>query len=157
MGTRLPYSISAKALCYTTNMKVILSQHVRVFLISLLLLIFVLVGFLGAGYSVMAVDVKGEMSLCPLMGVNTFCKMNPFEHITTWQRMFVAVPQKDILVPLLFVLFSILGMFAFRNVSRSNTAVSTFCLVVLRRAGMSPVNRALQEAFSSGILNPKIF
>lgn len=138
-------------------MKMILSQNVHSFFIWALLLVFVLVGFLGVGYSGMAIDAKGEMSLCPLMGVSTFCRMNPLEHISTWQKMFVAFPQKDILILLLLALWSISAIFALRYVQRFYLAVPAFCFSISRRAGVPPMCRLLQEAFSDGILNPKIF
>lgn len=137
-------------------MNILVLTHVVKQFIPALLLVFVLVGFLGAGYGGMAIDAKGEMSLCPLMGVSTFCRMNPLEHLAVWQRMFVVFPQKDMRALLLFMLFSISAVFALRNFSRG-AAVSASCLAALRRVGAPPIGRALQEPLSQGILNPKIF
>ena len=97
---------------------------------------------------------------CPFAGHSmSICKMNPMEHIQEWQSMFTTLPAKDTLsslISILLALLALLGLRFFRKFSLHDQPwpevyISPFYL--RKRQIFDP----LKEAFSSGILNPKIF
>ena len=96
---------------------------------------------------------------CPLSGHPTvICQMNPIEHIQEWQSMFTMLPVQSAVLALL-VLFAFFAVFKFKlwnRVSLPNPA-----LLCLQRYRARVVNfqifDPLKEAFSSGILNPKLY
>ncbi len=94
---------------------------------------------------------------CPLGSHSmSICKMNPMEHIQEWQSMFTTLPAKDILtlLSLLLALFALLKLRQVFSVPKIPKVDSYINLFYIRRP---PISNFLQEAFSSGILNPKIF
>ena len=116
-----------------------------------------LFGFFGFG---MGMDMNGTMINCPFAGHSmSICKMNPMEHIQEWQSMFTTLPEKDTLSSLLSILLALLALFGLRFFKKFSlhdqpwpeVYINTFYL--RKRQIFDP----LKEAFSSGILNPKIF
>lgn len=121
------------------------------------IIVFLLVGFLGLGHFGINMNSDGVMPNCPVMKMAVICQMNPLEHILAWQSMFTFAPnQNNTLALLLLLLASTLG------VIRTPARYAAFLLKIsplrrqyeLARASFVP---SLQEAFSSGILHPKIF
>ena len=101
----------------------------------------------------------GQMSGCPFMGMTAMCPMSPVEHIAAWQSMFTSIPaQKDALSILLSLLFAIAGLGIVR-MWHTLSPPKIISLVPLRKSDQAyiPSHTFLQEAFSSGILNPKLF
>lgn len=96
---------------------------------------------------------------CPFGGHSmSICKMNPMEHIQEWQSMFTTLPAKDAL-SILSALLSLLALLALRflntpSLFRKPRLEQYLNLFYLNRV---PIFDPLQEAFSRGILNPKLF
>ncbi len=113
--------------------------------LSLVLVVAVLLIF-SFGPAMMHMDDHG---ICPVMGMSAICQMNPLEHLGKWQAMFTALPLEIILFAfaLLFLLVNMtfVKLFARSPPPRPNSTQFNFF--------KSP----LQEAFSDGLLNPKIY
>ena len=113
------------------------------------------------GISQISMDMKtmdGKAN-CPFGGHSmAICQMNPMEHIQEWQSMFTMLPAKDAL-SILSVLLSLLTLLALRFLNtpslfkkpRLEQYVNPFYF------NRVPIFNPLQEAFSRGILNPKLF
>ena len=102
----------------------------------------------------------GNMQNCPYVGVATLCNMTTLEHFAAWQAMFSAIPANAVSVFLLLTLLAF--VLSVHNVERLPFKEQLNLLAVRQRlytrhslafAYASP----LQEAFSRGILNPKVF
>lgn len=112
-----------------------------------------LFGIFGFG---LGMDMNSPTAICPFGGHSvSICKMNPMEHIQEWQSMFTTLPVKDTLA-LLSILFALLTLL------KPRYRFSIPSLPQLNYVPPSYVNRIpifdhLKEAFSNGILNPKIF
>jgi hypothetical protein len=123
--------------------------------------VFLLVGFFGLSHNNMATSSDGQMSSgnCFMPGMTeVLCQMNSLEHIAAWQNMFTAVPsQNDILLLLASLLTLALGALftTHHSTAPPKTLVSQTSFVYYKR--YVPVLDPLQEAFSNGILHPKIF
>lgn len=110
------------------------------------------ISFFGVG-----MDTISPTANCPFGGHSmSICIMNPMEHIQEWQSMFTTLPAKNTLalLSLLLVLFALLKLRQVFSVPKIPQADSYINLFYLHRP---PIFNPLQEAFSSGILNPKIF
>ncbi len=105
----------------------------------------------------MQMGENGEMTDCPFMGMVTFCRMSVTEHLKQWQTIFASKVPSRALVLMLSILFVTV---AFGN------AIPQLILVYdgklknrwyqLSRPTFASPN-FLQEEFSQGILNPKIY
>lgn len=116
---------------------------------------FFTVGALGMGNFGMTADANGQMSNCPFMGVTAVCKMSPLGHIDAWQNMFTALPFKSALTLFTLLLLAIFAALLFRDLLDNQRP-----RLVYARRFRNPthiVRNELQEAFSNGILHPKIF
>lgn len=115
-----------------------------------------LVGFVCLPSIGMNMQTDGTMSNCPFMPGVSICTMTPLEHIAASQSMFSALPLggKFSLIPLLIFVTLLLAH------SISKLFVPPSRLVRARgfisHQGYVPLRHYLQEAFSSGILNPRI-
>jgi len=95
------------------------------------------------------------MSDCYMPGMATLCKMNVFEHMAWWQSMFTSIPAQNLmLVLLLLVVSAILSMRIVSILSPPKESRRSFRF---REIDYVPLASPLQELFSSGILNPKLF
>jgi len=125
--------------------------------VSILTLWVVLLGFSQFG---MGMDMSsGAMVNCPFAGHSmAICKMNPLEHIQEWQSMFTMIPTKDALsfLSVLIALLALLAIGAWKKFSIHDQPWPEIYInpFYLRKY---EIFDPLKEAFSSGILNPKIF
>ena len=96
---------------------------------------------------------------CPLSGHQmVICQMNPTEHIQEWQSMFTMLPVES-------AVFAILALFAFFVVFTSKLwsgislpdPATVYSQRFRARAFAFQIFDPLKEAFSSGILNPKLY
>lgn len=94
---------------------------------------------------------------CPLMDdTAVVCNMNPIEHIEAWQHMFTALPQIGTL--LLIVLIAVLAFSLHRLLPRLWLSPTVYRFKsVVGIANEYRTRSHLQELFSQGILNPKLF
>mgnify|MGYP001585556267 CR=1 FL=1 len=101
------------------------------------------------------------MSGCLLTGIlhpNTACTMNALAHIAVWREMFTAFPIQPSVLLLFIILFFALAFYAVAE--QRILLYARARQTVRRRVGFfdfSSFHRPLQEAFSNGILHPKVF
>lgn len=132
-------------------------KHILKHIFPPAILLFVLVTFLGAGHTGMTVDTRGQMTACPFLGVSALCEMNSLAHIAKWQSLFAALSEREVAPFLAVVLLSISTIFLLWYVRYTLIAPIRPSLALRRRAVSVLIPSALQEAFSDGILHPKIF
>lgn len=105
----------------------------------------------------MGMDAMASFTNCPFGGHSTsICKENPTEHIQELQSLFTTLPTKEtsVLLSLLLVLFASLKLrqiFSVPEISQTGSHINLFYIY------RPPIFNFLQEAFSNGILNPKLF
>lgn len=123
--------------------------------------IFALFALLFSTAFLVSADALGITSDCPLMTGHSasLCMMNPLEHIQEWQSAFTVTPAQNSSVSLFAVLllsFAILNIKIWKKILLS---LSSLLLVRKRRIliQLLKIRDQFQEAFSSGILNPKAF
>jgi hypothetical protein len=140
--------------CYNASMLVAPWRKAILALAVLPVFLFPSVGFLHFGTDSMG----GQMGNCPFGGHSmVICEMNPMEHIQEWQSMFTALPLETALT-LLLVLLALSVARTFSLNKYSSTSPPRAPLVYSRRTTYSfQIFNPLQEAYSSGILNPKLF
>ena len=122
--------------------------------------VFLFTGFLGLSHFSMTMNREGKMTMsdCPFMNGMAICNMSILEHIATWQSMFAHIQQlQNPMLVLLFLLSLSLAMVSWikrlypppKNMLEQ--CASFFgCEHVL-------IIKPLQDLFSNGILNPKLF
>ncbi len=96
----------------------------------------------------------GHMPGCPFMGGTAVCQMNPFEHISAWQSMFTSTAAESSFSLLLLTLMVVAwcaGIFKVRFYPEIRAPLQ------YHQHNLFFFRSPLQEAFSNGILNPKIF
>ncbi len=106
----------------------------------------------------MDTGMNGVMSRCPFADGMSVCNMSPFEHIAAWQSMFTSLPRQQQYIGslLLLLLVSFLVVTWIRNIyPPSKNLLRQF--LYTRHKEYTPRGSFLQEAFSNGILNPKIY
>jgi hypothetical protein len=94
---------------------------------------------------------------CPFMndGVPVLCTMSPLEHIEAWQDMFTAVPVTfTLLLCLTLLVFFAPYLYSFKW---SPPLRSRFRFTAPYTTSKPTFESYIQEAFSNGILNPKLF
>ncbi len=91
------------------------------------------------------------------MGVTALCQMGLLEHIATWQNMFTNLPVKNVFNFLALLLFFFLLVFSLRNFRGVHRNVPLCSRINIFGIGKPTFRGFLQEAFSDGILNPRLF
>lgn len=127
-------------------------------LLSFVLIVSISVAVFGISPTIMGMEMnsKEEMSPCPFSGVTAICRMSPLEHITAWQKIFTALPLKNISILAILLLLAVFSIFFLWDLwSKNNLQAIPFHRQRFRYGYV--VRRKLQEAFSNGILDPKIF
>lgn len=100
----------------------------------------------------LGMDMGSPTANCPFGGhLMSVCEMNPMDHIQERQSIFTTLPAKDTLA-LLSLLFAMIGLLKLWQIF-SVPKISKADFYIHR----PPIFNSLQEAFSKGILNPKIF
>jgi len=144
-------------ICYTKIVKILSCKNLGKYFLLLLVGVFLFTSIFGLSYMVMDMDSNGVMTRCPFISSEAvICNMSPLEHISAWQNIFTTLPQKDYLELFLFLLliiFIVYSMWCFFTASGFYRIYNYF----IQRTKRLFVPDYLQEAFSSGILNPKIF
>jgi hypothetical protein len=122
------------------------------FFLLLLVSSFSLAYFHTKGMSAMDVPMPG----CPFMndGVAVLCTMSPLEHIEAWQDMFLAIPVTFALLLCLTLLFVVAFIHSPKWSPPRLRALEFTPLYTTQKLSFQSY---IQEAFSSGILNPKLF
>ncbi|MBI4088355.1 hypothetical protein HY418_03175 [Candidatus Kaiserbacteria bacterium] len=124
--------------------------------IAIVALSFFLLGSFGVlHFGMMQPD--GQMSGCPFMDEGAICQMNPLEHLAAWQSAFTTtIPGKSLASLLLLSLLPFLALQIGRhNFAKDKDSPVQIFRVRYRERLFFP--SPLQEAFSNGILNSKVF
>lgn len=114
--------------------------------------------FFGFFHFVMNQHIKDQTMSCPFMqGHTSVCDVSPLEHVKAWQSAFTTIPTKDPISSLfaIFALFALFGVSLFRKYFLCYQRTVEIILSFRRRNFF--IYHYLQEAFSRGILHPKIF
>ncbi len=124
------------------------------FLLGFALIAFLSVTFLGMPQMMMGMEKRsdGTMSGCMFSGKAEVCAMTFAEHLANWQAMFTTTaPQKMLaFVSLLLLVVVFVALFLFSYYT------TRWRLYIKQNPNLSLFN-PLREAFSQGILNPKIY
>ena len=129
------------------------------FLIVITATLTLVVLFLGMTHFGTSGHMKTQMINCPFMpGHTSICKMSPMDHIAAWQSMFTTLPTKETL-SLLFILLTFLALLRFKFRDKFFISVHLCRSFYTNRYWVSRllIFNPLKEAFSRGILNPKLF
>lgn len=139
------------------------SRKFDTFLAVVVLSIFIFITFFGANYTLgMEMREDGKMSGCLFDGKAEICPMTFSDHLSRWQGMFTAIPQKAYSLVALFLLILAFSAFLFFNLRRRSllllfSRLSDRWRLYLKQNPHLPLFNHLKEAFSQGILNPKIY
>lgn len=130
--------------------------------VVLLLLIAVNIALVGGFHFADSMSANGHMSDCPLKDVATICPMSPLEHILAWQSALTTIlktgTEMSLLLLALILARTLTSPWVTRRMQEVRDATHSAILVHIRpRLDTPVVFRALQEDFSRGILNPKLF
>lgn len=140
----------------------IVTKKLSCFLLVLGLIAFLSVAFFGASHSMIGMEKRddGTMGGCLFTGMEEICKMSFTEHLSKWQTMFTAtIPQKAlafVLLLLLAVVFVAVAIFKCNLLLLFSYYTTRWRLYIKHNPELSLFN-PLREAFSQGILNPKIY
>lgn len=130
-------------------------------ILLLAVLAFFSVGFLGLGHTNMTMSSNEEMPTgnCFMPGMTAVLyQMNPLEHIATWQSMFTVIPSQSDILSLLAALLALVAgaLFSiYQSIAPPKIRIPQSQFLYSKR--YIPIGNSLQEAFSNGILHPKIF
>lgn len=124
------------------------------------LFVFIAGGFLGMshfGMNMSGDGVTASHCLIPMVGED--CQMSLSEHIAEWQNMFAAIHVSIISIATILVSLAIflVSYFLYKFVPKTFPRQSSFFILFkpyFRRP--VPIFDQLQEAYSNGILNPKL-
>jgi hypothetical protein len=136
-------------------MKIIFS-YVKI-LVAAALLTFLLFGTAGAMHFGMNMGVDGKMAPCPFSGEGSICTMNPLEHIAAWQSAFTTTVQNERDIALLLLGLVLLFTVGFWRELFAKRGLRTLQRLRFNLRQQFEILDPLQEAFSNGILNPKVF
>lgn len=125
------------------------------------LIAFLSVAFFGMSQSMgMEQRSDGNMGGCLFTGIEKICKMTFTEHFIQWQNMFTTTVTKNaftaVLLLLLTAVFVAVAIFKRNLLLLSNYYATRWKLYIRHNPNLSLFN-PLREAFSQGILNPKIY
>lgn len=138
----------------------IISKKIDKLFVVALLLLFVVAMLLSFAFMdfIMAANSDGSMSYCPFRMSGSLCNMNFQEHLTLTKLTFTAVPQKVSLIYFLYLAAAFII-----TLSISQHWVQAYLKFLYSRQLLYAKSTAvsivipIQEAFSQGIINPKIF
>lgn len=121
---------------------------------------FVTLSVFGLGHmSGMIKNENGDMAGCIFTGQTMLCKMSIVEHISLWQSMLTAMPQRGLMLLVLLVLL-IAAIFITKNIlapPRFSKSEALTERLYLKEHPDLLLFDPLKEAISAGILNPKIY
>ena len=142
-------------------MEIVASKKFARFLLVFALIAFLLVAFFGISQSMgMGKQNNGKMDGCIFTGKVEICTMTFSEHISHWQSLFTATtPQNSlalVLLILLAVVFVVIAIFKRNLLLLFNYYTARWRFYVRNNPELSLFD-PIKEAFSQGILNPKIY
>jgi hypothetical protein len=125
-------------------------------LLSFGLVAFLFLGAFNFSHAGMTTGMDGEMIDCPFTPGVSICEMNPLEMIAASQSLLTTLPQQKDLFSVLMLLIAaaFLLLVSWKPfVPRQRVASRIF----IPRRDYTPFSNPLQELFSNGILNPKLY
>ncbi len=136
------------------------SKTIYFFAIAVLF-IFVSISFFGVSHLLgMKMNSSGEMSGCLFSGKAEICTMTFLAHLLRWREMFIATIHQNALAFALLILFSVVfvvvAIFKRKLFLLFSYYAAYWRLYIKQNQNFSLFN-PLREAFSQGILNPKIY
>ena len=133
-------------------------SQIKRYLVILGIAVFFVVSVFGLPLSGMPMGMDGEMIGCPFMDMDgvSICHMSLFEHITTWQGTFASVVDQHGVGLLLMLLAAVLA-FTLVHLIGSLTGIARLPFDQRHLRRRVAYRGFFQEAFSNGILNPKLF
>lgn len=146
----------------TMRLMIASAQKLPKTILSFSIIALLLMGTLGLphfGMNMENMDMEGNMTMtdCYMPGMATICNMSPLEHIASWQGMFTSLPTQSSAITLLLLLLStVIGFVWTRQIHSPPLELRTFSQF-LRQREYVPLHSPLQELYSNGILNPKVF
>lgn len=124
-------------------------------LVSFGLVAFLVLGGFNFSHAGMTTG-DGQMTDCPFTPGVSICEMSPLEMIAASQNLLTTLPQqKDLFSILLFLIAAVFLLFVSWKppIPRRHTISHVFT----PRHDYIPFSNPLQELFSNGILNPKLY
>ena len=125
--------------------------------VALAVVILILYGSFGLPHFGMSssMGMNGEMGPCPFMPSVAICNMTPLQHIAAAQSILTATPQErsNLLFMLLLAFAALITASFYRRILWPPLVPVSLTFVKYPAFAQS----SLQEAYSRGILNPKIF
>lgn len=136
-----------------------MSMKLSVFNLIKSSIILLTVWILVFGLSQLSVSAEFENTNCILAPGHSsaVCRMNPLEHIQEWQNMFTAIPNPGNILLLSLILSLFLIIFRFTKYLNYLNEPDFYKKILFIPQKTKPIINFLEEAFSNGILNPKIF
>ncbi len=137
-----------------------LLQKLRPLILTLTIAAFLL-GVSGVAHFGMSMkmDADGhmEMSDCYIPGMTAVCHMTPLQHVANWNALFVGVLTGSGTLLFLLLVLAILGGITWIKFALPPPKDRQKTFLYNRRRKHIPRHFALQELFSQGILNTKVF
>lgn len=125
--------------------------------IAVTILALLLLGSAGVLHFGMPMQEGASVAPCPVMGDGAICVMNPLEHIVAWQSASAATFQNERNIALFLLAFAVvLAAVLWRSLYTKRT-LRALRIWHYRLREEVRIIKPLQEAFSNGILNPKVF
>lgn len=128
--------------------------------VALVLSAFLATNVMGLAFHApgMPMNERGEMAGCIFVTQAAICQMNVLEHLNLWQNLFTAIPQKAATVLLMILtLAAIIFSRARRRLRLFNARLAQSQRFHLFHQTAIRALDYLHEAFSQGILHPKIY
>lgn len=135
-------------------------QNKAPFFISLGIGIFCFISIFGVWHAYgMEMKDDGTMGGCFFTSMEEICTMTFGEHISQWQSMFTATAPHNVLAALLVLLAVVFVIVAIpkRNLLLLCGHYATCWRLYTKHNPKLSIFNPLKEAFSQGILNPKIY
>lgn len=108
------------------------------------------------GYLQVGSNKLNQGQICPITGHSmAICQTNPTEHVREWQSAFAMVPIQGVILMLLafFIAYKLRFLFKYLLLNHERIYTQKYWTRVSNFKLFDP----LRVAFSSGILNPKLF
>jgi len=136
------------------------TKSLKSILVLTILLSFLSTLFFGIFHINMDMSSEGQISQkCFMPGMSTMCQMSPIEHISAWQNMFTAIPGGINYLVVFLILFTLIisRLALLGRIRQLIVSLPSLPLLILYRKRYFPIPSYIQEAFSSGILHPKLY
>jgi CDP-diglyceride synthetase len=117
-----------------------------------------LLNFSGLVHFETMMQAGDNMPRCPFAPGEVLCTMNIFGHINAWRGIFTSLPQKEFFnLCALFILAAAATVWLVRRLNHSLHELFFATRLSLSYTARISLPTFLEEAFSSGILHPKLF